>query len=56
MRDRGELQDDTDVARLALGTLAAMQGGLLLTQAKRDAGPLKAALDLAISQIRYHLS
>ena len=56
MRDRGELQDDTDVDRLALGTLAALQGGLLLTQAKRDAGPLEAALDLAISQIRYHLS
>lgn len=56
MRDRGELQDDTDVDQLALGTLAALQGGLLLTQAKRDAGPLQAALDLAISQIRYHLS
>lgn len=56
MRDRGELQDDTDVDRLALGTLAALQGGLLLTQAKRDVGPLEAALDLAISQIRYHLS
>ena len=46
----------TDVGRLALGTLAALQGGLLLTQAKRDVGPLEAALDLAISQIRYHLS
>src|ERR1700679_3985532 len=56
MRDRGELHGDTDVDRLALGTLAALQGGLLLTQAKRDAGPLEAALDLALSQIRYHLS
>ena len=56
MRDRGELPDDTDVDRLALGTLAALQGGLLLTQAKRDVGPLEAALDLAISQIRHHLS
>ena len=56
MRDRGELPNDTDVDRLALGTLAALQGGLLLTQAKRDVGPLEAALDLAISQIRYHLS
>jgi TetR/AcrR family transcriptional regulator, transcriptional repressor for nem operon len=56
MRDRGELPDDTDVDRLALGTLAALQGGLLLTQAKRDVGPLEAALDLAINQISYHLS
>src|SRR6202451_3139390 len=56
MRDRGELRDDTDVDRLALGTLAALQGGLLLTQAKRDPGPLEAALDLAISQISCHLT
>jgi TetR/AcrR family transcriptional regulator, transcriptional repressor for nem operon len=56
MRDRGELHDDTDVDRLALGTLAALQGGLLLTQAKRDAGPLEAALDLAIGQISCHLT
>jgi AcrR family transcriptional regulator len=56
MRDRGELNPDTDVGRLALGTLAALQGGLLLTQAKRNVGPLEAALDLAISQISYHLS
>jgi TetR/AcrR family transcriptional repressor of nem operon len=55
MRDRGELHDDTDVDMLALGTLAALQGGLLLTQAKRDVRPLQAALDLAISQIsRQH--
>jgi TetR/AcrR family transcriptional repressor of nem operon len=56
MRDRGELRHDTDVGRLALGTLAALQGGLLLTQAKRDVSPLEAALDLAISQISSHLS
>ncbi len=56
MRDRGELRDDTDVDRLALGTLAALQGGLLLTQAKRDVAPVEAALDLAISQISYHLN
>lgn len=56
MRDRGGLRDDTDVDRLALGTLAALQGGLLLTQAKRDAGPLEAALDLAIGQISCHLT
>ena len=40
----------------ALGTLAALQGGLLLTQAQRNVAPLEAALDLAISQIRSHTS
>jgi len=56
MRDRGELTDETDVDQLALGTLAALQGGLLLTQAKRDVRPLEAGLDLAISEITHHLS
>jgi hypothetical protein len=56
MRDRGELPDDADVDGLALGTLAALQGGLLLTQAKRDVAPLEAALDLAIGQISSRLT
>jgi TetR/AcrR family transcriptional repressor of nem operon len=56
MRDRGVLTEETDVDRLALGTLAALQGGLLLTQAKLDVVPLQAALDLAISQISSHLN
>jgi TetR/AcrR family transcriptional repressor of nem operon len=56
MRDRGQLRHDTDVDRLALGTLAALQGGLLLTQAKRDVGPLEAALDLAIDRISHQLN
>jgi TetR/AcrR family transcriptional repressor of nem operon len=56
MHNRGELRDGTDVDGLALGTLAALQGGLLLTQAKRNVAPLQAALDLAISQISCQLS
>jgi TetR/AcrR family transcriptional repressor of nem operon len=56
MRDRGELNSETDVDQLALGTLAALQGGLLLTQAKRNVRPLEAAFDLAISQISSHLN
>ena len=55
MRDRGELTEETDVDELALATLAALQGGLLLTQAKRNVGPLKAALNLAISEIGRHV-
>jgi TetR/AcrR family transcriptional repressor of nem operon len=55
MYNRGELHDETDVDQLALGTLAALQGGLLLTQAKRNVRPLEAALDLAIGQISHQL-
>jgi TetR/AcrR family transcriptional regulator, transcriptional repressor for nem operon len=56
MRDRGDLREDTDVDHLALGMLAALQGGLLLTQAKRNVSPLEAALNMAISEIGHHLS
>jgi TetR/AcrR family transcriptional regulator, transcriptional repressor for nem operon len=56
MRDRGELTEETDVDELALATLAALQGGLLLTQVKRSVSPLEAALNLAISEIGHHLS
>jgi TetR/AcrR family transcriptional repressor of nem operon len=55
MRDRGEMRGDADIEELALGTLAALQGGLLLTQARRDALPLEAALNLAIGQIGHNL-
>ena len=45
MQARGELPPDTDPDTLALALLAALQGGLLLTQIKRDTKPLQAALD-----------
>jgi hypothetical protein len=51
MRDRGELRDGADPEQLALATLAALQGGLLLTQSRRDPKPLRAALDAMIEHI-----
>jgi TetR/AcrR family transcriptional repressor of nem operon len=51
MRDRGELRAGADPAQLATATLAALQGGLLLTQVRRDTAPLEAALDMAIAYI-----
>jgi AcrR family transcriptional regulator len=52
MRERHELPPDTDVDQLALGILAALQGGLLLTQALRDVTPLRAGLNLALDHVR----
>jgi TetR/AcrR family transcriptional repressor of nem operon len=52
MRARGELRPDADTARLALMLLSAAQGGLLLTQVRRDTVALEAALDGAIDHIR----
>jgi TetR/AcrR family transcriptional repressor of nem operon len=54
MRDRGELRIDADPDTLALATLTALQGGLLLTQTRRNATPLAAGLDAAIAYIRTY--
>ena len=51
MHDRGYLRRDADPDRLALATLAALQGGLLLTQVRRDTAPLEAALDASLDHI-----
>jgi AcrR family transcriptional regulator len=47
----GELRADTDPDWLAASTLASVQGGLVLSQARRDARPLRRALDGALSLI-----
>jgi AcrR family transcriptional regulator len=51
MHDRGDLRRDVDPDRLALATLAALQGGLLLTKVRRDTAPLEAALDASLDHI-----
>jgi TetR/AcrR family transcriptional regulator, transcriptional repressor for nem operon len=52
MHDRGDLPADVDPEDLALATLAALQGGLLLTQIQRETRPLEVALDSVIDRIR----
>jgi AcrR family transcriptional regulator len=51
MAARGELRPDADPAALAQRTLAAIQGGLLLTQVRRDPAQLRSALDGALDAI-----
>lgn len=51
MRDSGRLRPEADPDRLALALLAAVQGGLLLDQTRRDTAPLEAALDTVIAHI-----
>ncbi len=51
MHERGELRHDANPEQLALATLAALQGGLLLMQTRRDAAPLGDALDVVIDRI-----
>jgi TetR/AcrR family transcriptional regulator, transcriptional repressor for nem operon len=54
MRDRGDLRPDTDTDALALALLTALQGGLLLTQTRRNTTPLRAGLDAVLAHIRTH--
>lgn len=51
MQRRGALAASTDLGRLALATVASLQGGLLLTQVSRSTEPLEAALAAAIAHI-----
>jgi AcrR family transcriptional regulator len=50
--ERGELPSGSDVDRLAMALLAGVQGGLLLSQLRRDTEPLEAALDTMIEHLR----
>ncbi|HEY2206183.1 MAG TPA: TetR/AcrR family transcriptional regulator [Pseudonocardia sp.] len=51
MHRRGELATHANPDRLATATLAALQGGLLLTQIRRDTEPLEAALDIVLDHV-----
>ena len=52
MRDRGELRADIDADDLALGILASVQGGLLLSQTRRDSHAVRTAVTLSIAYLR----
>jgi TetR/AcrR family transcriptional regulator, transcriptional repressor for nem operon len=51
MQTRGDLPRSVDADDLALALLAALQGGLLLTQIRRDTKPLEVALDAMLERI-----
>lgn len=54
MLNRGELNSNADPDKLALALLAALQGGLLLTQVRRDPKPIIIALDTMIEHIKSY--
>jgi TetR/AcrR family transcriptional regulator, transcriptional repressor for nem operon len=51
MRERGELRADADVTALATMMLAAIQGGLLLTQLRRSSTAFRQATSAVIGYI-----
>lgn len=52
MRAKGVIRPDADPQVLAVGLMAALQGGYLLAQTARDVAPMRIALDMAIDRIR----
>ncbi len=52
MRQRGELRADAESAVLATGLLAAIEGGMVLSQARRDMASLRIAVDAGITHLR----
>jgi TetR/AcrR family transcriptional repressor of nem operon len=51
MCDRGELGRTADPGRLATALLAAVEGGTLLAQVRRDPAPVATALDEVLERI-----
>lgn len=51
MAARGELQKNADPSLLAKQTLAILQGGLVLTQVRRDPDEMRSAADAALALI-----
>src|SRR6202022_2422542 len=51
MHLRGDLRRSAAPDRLATALLAALQGGLVLTQVRRDTAPLEAALDTMLEHL-----
>ncbi|MFA1542602.1 TetR/AcrR family transcriptional regulator [Actinomadura monticuli] len=56
MQDAGTLAAGADPRKLAIGLMAALQGGYLLAQAAHDVTPMEIALDMALDHVRMYLS
>lgn len=56
MAVRGDLSPDADPARLANQTLTVLQGGLLMTQVRRDPAQMRLAADTVLALVRGALA
>ena len=54
MRQRGELRADAEPALLATGLLASIEGGMVLSQVRKDIASLRIAADTGLAQVRAH--
>ncbi len=56
MRQRGELRAEAEPAVLAAGLLASIEGGMVLSQARKDMTSLRIAVETGLAQVRAHLA
>lgn len=56
MQDKGALKPEADPERLAVGLMAALQGGYLLANTAHDVRPMEIAIDLALEHLKSYLS
>ena len=56
MREGGELRADASPAVLATALLASIEGGMVLSQARKDPASLRIAVDTGLAQVRTSMS
>jgi AcrR family transcriptional regulator len=56
MRQRGELRADAPAPVLAAGLLASIEGGMVLSQIRKDAASLRVAVEAGLARVRAWLS
>src|ERR1700733_2931795 len=56
MQVKGALKPDADPWQLAVGLMAAVQGGYLLSNTARDVRPMELAIDLALEHLKSYLA
>jgi len=56
MRQRGELRADAEPAALATGLLASIEGGMVLSQTRKDIASLRIAVEAGLGPVRARLS
>jgi|SRR6266699_904859 len=56
MRERGELRADASPAVLATALLASVEGGMVLSQTRKDPASLHIAVEAGLAQLRTHLA
>jgi hypothetical protein len=56
IRQRGELRADAAPAVLATGLLASIEGGMVLSQARKDMASLRIAVEAGLERVRAYRS